>query len=108
MAANVLTYQETVAASQTGETLIDPTSSFGLIIDQVILAPDSDIAFHLFHGSVSASTKIAEFNRGCLSMDFRDHKGNGLRLPKGAILKATNGADAVEITVHYHLDANAL
>jgi len=109
-AKNVLTKRVTVPASQTNYTVVDPGANAGLIIDWISVLPDSDVAcaVGVAASAIGASDTIVALNRGGIDKDYRSpSNGCGMRFPKAHKLLCTNGADAVEIVVGYHLDSNA-
>jgi len=110
MARNILTKRIEVLASQTGATLIDPTSGVGLVIDWIEVSTNTDVRAQVWYGSSQTDDNtIVDILRGGLSKDFRSpSRGSGLALPAGDVLKLTNGADIVKVVVGYHLDDNAV
>lgn len=109
MARNCLIIRKEIAASQTGATLIDPGSGAGLIVDWITIMPTTDIEVEVWHGAAQTDTNtIIHVERGGVDKDFRSpSRGTGLQLPKGEVLKLTNGADTVKVVIGYHLDNNA-
>ncbi len=105
-----LSKQIEVAASQTGATLIDPGASFGLIIDRIVVSPATDIECEVWHGaSQTVNNTLVHIQKGGIDKSFISGRAqNGKRLPLGEVLKLTNGADTVKVTVDYHLDDNAV
>lgn len=92
-----------VAASQTGATLVDPGANAGLVLEWITVSPASDIEAEVFYGATQSDTNtIIHIQKGGIDKPF-----GGLRLPKAAILKLTNGTDTVKVVIEYALHAHA-